>query len=170
MVKDLAGLLTAHGAVKYGDFVLASGAKSRYYIDLKSVLTRPEVLSRIGSAIAALAPFDVVAGVAVGGIPLAVAVSLSSGRPFAIIRKEEKGHGRSGLVIGDVAGKRTLLVEDVTTSGGSVLFGIRALREAGALVDTVVTVVDREQGAGSALEREGVTLVPLVKARDLVDR
>ena len=170
MVTELASLLVEHGAVKYGDFVLASGAKSRYYIDIKSVLTKPEVLSRIGSGIAALAPFDVVAGVAVGGIPLAVAASLASGRPYAIIRKGEKGHGRAGLVIGDVKGKQTLLVEDVTTSGDSVLFGIRVLREAGAQVDTVVTVVDREQGAGEALEKEQVTLLPMVRARDLVDR
>jgi orotate phosphoribosyltransferase len=170
MVSDLASLLAEHGAVKYGDFVLASGERSRYYIDIKSVLTQPEVLSRIGSGIAALAPFDVVAGVAVGGIPLAVAASLASGKPYAIIRKEEKGHGRAGLVIGDVRGKRTLLVEDVTTSGGSILFGIRILREAGALVDMVVTVVDREQGAGAVLAKERVTLVAMARARDLVDR
>jgi len=170
MVTDLAALLTAHGAVKYGDFTLASGVKSPYYIDIKSVLTQPEVLSRIGSGIAAMATFDVVAGVAVGAVPLAVAVSLASGRPYAIIRKGEKGHGQAGLVTGDVRGKRTLLVEDVTTSGGSVLFGIRTLREAGARVDTVVTVVDREQGAGAALAEVQVDLVPLVRARDLVER
>jgi orotate phosphoribosyltransferase len=170
MVTDLTALLAAHGVVQYGDFTLASGAKSQYYIDIKSVLTQPEVLSRIGASIAAVAPFDVVAGVAVGGVPLAVAVSLESGRPYAIIRKGEKGHGQAGLVIGDVRARRTLLVEDVTTSGGSVLFGIRTLREAGALVDTVVTVVDREQGAGAALSKVNVDLVPLVRARDLVER
>ncbi|MDD1634216.1 MAG: orotate phosphoribosyltransferase [Methanomicrobiales archaeon] len=169
MVNDLAALLASHGAVKYGDFTLASGAKSRYYIDVKTVLTRPGVLSRIGAAITEMATFDVVAGVAVGGIPLAVAVALESHKPYAIIRKGEKGHGQAGVIVGDVSGKRTLLVEDVTTSGGSVLFGIRALREAGARVDTVVTVVDREQGAGGALAAERVDLVPLVRARDLVD-
>jgi orotate phosphoribosyltransferase len=170
MVTELAALLVARGAVKYGDFVLASGERSRYYIDIKSVLTQPDVLSRIGSGIAAMAPFEVVAGVAVGGIPLAVAASLASHKPYAIIRKDEKGHGWAGLVIGQVEGRRTLLVEDVTTSGGSVLFGIRTLREAGALVDTVVTVVDREQGAGAILAKERVTLVPMARARDLVDR
>ncbi|MDD1651811.1 MAG: orotate phosphoribosyltransferase [Methanomicrobiales archaeon] len=168
MVNELASLLVSHGAVRYGDFTLASGAKSSYYIDVKTVLTRPEVLSRIGAAIAGKARFDVVAGVAVGGIPLAVAVALESGKPYAIIRKGEKGHGQAGLIVGDVAGKQALLVEDVTTSGGSVLSGIRALREGGARVDTVVTVVDRDQGAGEALAAERVELVPLVRARDLV--
>jgi orotate phosphoribosyltransferase len=168
MVNELADLLISHGAVKYGDFTLASGAKSRYYIDVKTVLTRPEVLSRIGAAIAAKARFDVVAGVAVGGVPLAVAVALSSGKPYAIIRKGEKGHGQAGLIVGEVAGKHTLLVEDVTTSGGSVLFGVKALREAGARVETVVTVVDREQGAGGVLAAVQVDLVPLVRAGDLV--
>ncbi len=109
-----------------------------------------------------------VAGVAVGGVPIAVAVSLAAGKPYAIVRREEKGHGTGGKIIGEVAGLSILLVEDVTTSGGSVLSAVRMLRGAGALVDTVITVVDREEGAKGSLAAEGVNLIPLVTLKELL--
>lgn len=168
MVNRVAELLREHGAVEYGDFVLASGARSPYYINVKSALTSPEVLIAIGEEISSLEPFDAVAGVAVGGIPIAVAVSIVSRKPYAIVRESEKGHGKSGRVIGDIAGKTVLLVEDVTTSGGSVLAGVEALRAAGGVVRTVVTIVDRQAGAGRRLEQAGVRLLALSTAAELV--
>lgn len=168
MVTRIVRLLDEHGAVEYGDFLLASGARSTYYLDIKKVMTQPDALREIGAAIAARYAFEVVAGVAVGGVPLAVSVSLASGKPFAIVRSQEKGHGKSGRIIGHVQGRRVLLVEDVTTSGGSALSGVQALRDAGAYIDTVVTVVDREAGAASLLEKSGVTFDALVKASELV--
>ncbi|QYZ80279.1 orotate phosphoribosyltransferase [Methanofollis formosanus] len=169
MVKEVAALLKAHGAVQFGDFVLASGAKSSYYLDIKSAITDPILLRAIGEAFAGQFTFDVVAGVAVGAVPLAVATSFASGKPYAIIRKEEKSHGKSGLIIGDVEGKTVLLVEDVTTSGGSALFGVRALREAGAKVVAVAVVVDRESGASETFAGEGVALVPLTTVSEIMD-
>ncbi len=168
MVSRIAAILKEHGAVEYGDFILASGARSSYYLDVKSAITSPVVLAAIGDEIARMESFDVVAGVAVGGVPLAVAVSLASGKPYAIIRSSEKTHGKSGRIIGSVTGKAVLLVEDVTTSGRSVRTGIDALREAGAIVRTVVTVVDREAGAGENLARVGVELKALSTARELI--
>lgn len=168
MVNLIARLLKENGAVEYGDFTLASGAKSTYYLDVKSALANPLVLKAVGEEIAGKTSFDVVAGVAVGGVPLAVATSLASGKPYAIIRTGEKTHGKSGRIIGKVAGTRVLLVEDVTTSGGSVLRGIEALRAAGAIVNTVVTVVDREAGADDALAKEGVHLLALSRASEIV--
>jgi orotate phosphoribosyltransferase len=170
MVNLIAELLKEHGAVEYGDFVLSSGARSSYYIDVKSALTSPVVLEAVGIEISRTETFDVVAGVAIGGIPLAVAVSLASKKPYAVIRNVEKEHGKSGRIIGDVGGKTVLLVEDVTTSGGSVLAGIVALREAGATVRKVIAVVDRQAGASEKLEQAGVRLQALSTARDLVDR
>jgi orotate phosphoribosyltransferase len=168
MVNRIAELLREHGAVEYGDFVLASGARSPYYIDVKSAITSPDVLVAIGEEISRLEPFDVVAGVAVGGIPLAVSVSIASGKPYAIVRESEKAHGKSGRVIGNVTGRAVLLVEDVTTSGGSVLAGVEALRAAGGVVRTVVTIVDRQAGAGGRLEQAGVRLRALSTAEELV--
>jgi orotate phosphoribosyltransferase len=168
MVNEIVQLLNRYGALEFGDFVLASGEKSTYYLDIKKVVTRPEALERIAALISRTHDFEVVAGVAVGGVPLAVAVSLASGKPFAIVRNQEKGHGKHGMIIGDVERKRVLLVEDVTTSGSSALMGIRALREAGGIVDCVVTVVDREAGAERNLEREGVRLEALAKASEIL--
>jgi orotate phosphoribosyltransferase len=170
MVKTIADLLKEHRAIEYGDFTLASGAKSRYYIDIKSAVTDPELLSALAATIAGRFEYDVIAGVAVGGVPLAVAASLASHKPYAIIRTTEKGHGKKDIIIGDVMEKDVLLVEDVTTSGGSALYGITALRAAGARADRVVTIVDREQGAGSMLKEQGVKLIPLVSVSEILKK
>ena len=169
MVNEIAEILIKYGAIEFGEFTLASGAKSNYYIDIKTASTNPHLLSAIGSSIADKFDFDVVAGVAVGAVPIAVSASLSSGKPYCIIRKEEKEHGKSGNIIGDVTGRDVLLVEDVTTSGGSVLYGINALRNAGAIINRVVTVVDREQGASNKLKDLGVILYPLVRTSEIMN-
>ena len=166
--KPLADLLVQYKAIEFGDFTLASGAKSSFYIDVKTASTHPDFLSAIAANVARDQMFDVVAGVAVGGVPLAVATALAAGKPYAIIRSSGKDHGKKDLIIGQVAGKHVLLVEDVTTSGGSALYGIETLRAAGAIVDRVVTVVDREQGAQAMLLEHGVRLLPLVKVSELV--
>jgi len=169
MVKNaLAEMLIQYKAIEFGDFTLASGAKSPYYIDVKTAVTRPDLLSAVAETIAASEVFDVVAGVAVGGVPLCVATSLAKKKPYAIIRASEKSHGKKDVIIGDVKGKDVLMVEDVTTSGGSALYGINALRAAGARADRVVTVVDREQGAEAMLQAQGVRLIPLVRLRELL--
>jgi len=169
MVNPIATLLLESGAIEFGDFVLASGARSSYYIDIKAATTNPTILAAIGKTIAEGWDFDMVAGVAVGAVPIAVAVSLASGRPYAIVRKEEKDHGEAGTIVGDVNGRNVLLVEDVTTSGGSALYGLAALRAAGAEVDRVVTVVDREAGAHEALAEKGASLFALVRVSELLN-
>lgn len=166
----LAEMLVRFKAIEFGDFTLASGAKSTYYVDVKTAVTRPELLSVVATAVASSHEFDVVAGVAVGGVPLCVATAIEKKKPYAIIRAAEKDHGKKSLVIGDVKDKNVLLVEDVTTSGGSALYGINVLRAAGARADRVVTVVDREQGAGALLAAHGVTILPLVRISDLLNR
>ncbi len=167
-MNALADLLIRHKAIEFGDFTLSSGAKSRYYVDVKTAVTHPEFLSAIAHEIAERYEFDVVAGVAVGGVPLAVATALAAKKPFAIIRSEEKDHGKKNLIIGEVKEKVVLLVEDVTTSGGSALYGISVLRDAGAHADRVVTVVDREQGAAAALKEHAIDLFPLVKVSEIL--
>jgi orotate phosphoribosyltransferase len=169
MVKNnLADMLITYKAIEFGDFTLASGAKSPYYIDVKTAVTYPDLLSAVASFVAGSQEFDIIAGVAVGGVPLAVAVALAAKKPYAIIRSAEKGHGKKEMIIGHVKGKRVLLIEDVTTSGGSALYGINILRTAGATIDRVVTVVDREQGAAAMLKDQAIELVPLVKVSELL--
>ncbi|MFA6225223.1 MAG: orotate phosphoribosyltransferase [Methanoregula sp.] len=168
MVTPIAALLIHYKAIETGDFTLASGAKSTYYIDVKTAVTHPNLLNAIARIVAESHGFDVVAGVAVGGVPLAVATALVSKKPYAIIRAAEKSHGKKERIIGNVRNKRVLLIEDVTTSGGSALYGIETLRAAGAQADRVVTVVDREQGAEALLSQQGVEFLPLVRVSELL--
>lgn len=168
VMPALQDLLVRYKAIEFGDFTLAFGAKSSYYIDVKSAVTHPDLLAAIADLVVQDYSFEVIAGVAVGGVPLAVAVSLAAKKPYAIIRSSEKGHGKKDPVIGDVRGRNVLLIEDVTTSGGSALYGIETLRAAGARADRVVTVVDREQGAGQHLKEHGVAIFPLVSVSELL--
>ena len=130
MENPVLDLLIQYKAVEFGDFTLASGVKSKYYIDVKTAIMQPALLGEIAKEVA----------------------------------------GKSQMVIGDVAGKHVLLIEDVTTSGGSSKYGIDELRKAGAIVDSVVVVVDRDSGAEALLAAEGVTLHPLVRASELLNR
>jgi orotate phosphoribosyltransferase len=169
VATTLREMLIAADAIRFGDFTLASGKKSTVYIDIKKAITNPAILKTIASEVLSQNPqFDAVAGVAVGGVPLAVSISLAADKPYVIIRKEQKGHGLASLIIGDVSGKRILLVEDVTTSGGSAVFGIEQLRSAGAIVTDVFTVVDRNEGAEKTLRDMNITLTPLVRMQDLI--
>jgi orotate phosphoribosyltransferase len=167
-VNAIAALLKQYKAIETGDFTLASGAKSTYYIDVKTAVTHPDLLRAIAKIIARSYEFDVVAGVAVGGIPLAVATALAAKKPYAIIRAAEKKHGKKEMIIGNVRNMRVLLIEDVTTSGGSALYGIEMLRTSGADADRVVTIVDREQGAEALLSKQGIEFLPLVKVSELL--
>ena len=167
MVNPIATLLRESGAIEVGDFLLASGARSSYYIDIKAATTNPTVLAAIGKTIAE-GWVRWWPGWRSAPCPIAVAVSLASGRPCDH-QKKEKDHGKAGTIIGDVDGRDVLLVEDVTTSGGSALYGLEALRAAGAHVDRVVTVVDREAGAGEALAKKGASLSALVRVSELLN-
>ncbi|MEZ5336315.1 MAG: orotate phosphoribosyltransferase [Methanolobus sp.] len=164
--------LKACGAVKFGDFTLASGKKSTYYIDIKKASTDPatlKVIAKEAGAVIKGLEIDAVGGVVLGGVPLATAVSIETELPLVLIRKSEKDYGTGGRFVGDFAeGSRILLLEDVTTSGGSVMDAIKAIREAGAVVDSVITVVDRESGAEKSLADMDVKLIPLVRASDLI--
>ncbi|HJK01473.1 MAG TPA: orotate phosphoribosyltransferase [Methanocorpusculum sp.] len=169
MKNPVLNLLIQYKAVEFGDFTLASGAKSTYYIDVKTAIMQPALLGEIAREVAEHYHFDMIAGVAIGGVPLAVATSLASGKSCAIIRAAAKDHGKNQMIIGDVARKHVLLIEDVTTSGRSSKYGIDELRKAGAVVNAVVTVVDRENGAEELLKEIGVTLHPLVRATELLN-
>ena len=170
MVKmSLKEQLIACDAIRFGDFILASGRKSSVYIDIKKAITDPVILTSIADEVMKKdLDWDMAAGVAVGGVPLAVSVSLRSQKPYVIIRKEQKEHGLSGLIIGDVSGKKILLIEDVTTSGGSALFGIKQIRDAGGIIDSIISVVDRKEGADEAFREAGIRLIPLVTMDDLL--
>lgn len=171
MKKELIEALIGVGAVKYGTFTLASGKESNYYIDIKKAITDPKLLMLITRKIIHITSspnrFDAVAGVEIGGVPLATAVSLEFDIPMVIVRKQVKEYGVKELFIGEVDGKKILLVEDVTTTGGSAIEGIEKIRAGGGMVDTVVTIVDRNEGARKNLKDIDVNLISLVDDCDL---
>lgn len=164
--------LVACGALRFGEFQLTSGRTSRYYVDVKQATSRPALLRRIARSLAdRLGDAELVAGVELGAVPLLVAVSLEAGVPFAVLRKGERAHGTGrGIEGADVTNRRVLVLEDVTTSGGSVAEAVERLRAEGATVEHVETVVDRGEGAAQRLEELGVRLGALVSSQDLLAR
>jgi orotate phosphoribosyltransferase len=157
------------GAVQFGSFTLTSGQPSDVYVDVKRATTDPGRLGRIANRLADRAgDAERFAGMELGAVPLVVALSLVAQLPYAIVRKAARTHGTGKRVEGDIpAGARVLVIEDVTTTGGSVVETVGLLREAGATVDRVVCVVDRGQGATERLAAIGVKLEPLVTLAEL---
>lgn len=170
--KELVQSLKGCGAIQFGHFVLTSGAVSDYYIDIKKASTNPEVLKKIAEALAEYTDgYDVIAGMELGAVPIIVALSLETGIPYVIVRKEKREHGTSKQIEGlDVKGKKALIIEDVTTSGGSVVKTIQILRENQALVDKVVVVVDRKSGAEEKLHNADVNFIPLLSVSDILKK
>jgi len=162
------------GALQFGDFTLASGAKSSYYIDIKKASTDPKVLYLISQLMAErmqtdnIRP-DRIAGVVLGSVPLAAALSMATGIPYVMVRKEKKDHGTQKLIEGDLLpGESVLVVEDVVTTAGSSMKAVETLRENGANVISLISVIDRESGGRENLAGMGVELFALVKGSELV--
>jgi len=173
-MNEMVKALEKCGALQFGEFTLASGAKSNYYIDIKKASTDPKVLYLISQLMADKVQasgkrYDRIAGVVLGSIPLAAALSMAVGIPYVMVRKEKKDHGTSKMIEGDIKkGDKVLVVEDVITSAGSSIAAIGTLREAGASVEDIISVIDREAGGEGALKDINVTLTSLVKASDLL--
>ena len=158
-----------------GDFVLRSGRRSRYYLDKYRFETEPSLLRELGERIAAraveAAPAAVrLAGPELGAVALTAAASLASGLPFLIVRNEGKEYGTARRVEGNyTSGEEVCLVEDVITSGGAAVTAVEALRAEGLECRTAVCVVDREEGGAAALAGHEVRLVPIFRAREVLE-
>jgi orotate phosphoribosyltransferase len=147
-----------------GTFVLRSGATSHEYFDKYRFESDPRLLREIAEAMAGLLPAgaDALAGLELGGVPLATVLSQVTGLPAGFVRKQAKPYGTRRLAEGfDVAGYRLVVVEDVVTSGGAVVESCQALRAEGAEVAVAVCVIDREAGGPANLAEIGVQLRPL---------
>jgi orotate phosphoribosyltransferase len=166
-------------AVSFGDFTLASGRKSGYYIDARVVTLHHEGAYLIARAIldflsAGGIEADAVGGMAIGADPIAGAVAALSHReavPLSgfIVRKESKGHGTGRRIEGGLAsGSRVVVVDDVITTGGSTLAAIRAVEEIGCKVAAVICVIDREEGGAQTLKE--YRFHPLFRVSELIDR
>ena len=164
-------------AVFHGDFTLTSGKKATYYVDLRKVSLDHRVAPLIGEVmlplIDAIPNVDAVGGLTMGADPIATAVlhqGAARGRNYDafVVRKEPKDHGRGRQVEGpDVAGKRVVVLEDTSTTGGSPLAAIAALEKAGATIVGVCVVVDRNTGAKERIEEAGYPYFAALGLADL---
>jgi len=164
MLKDV--LLNSE-AIKIGDFVLTSGKRSSYYVDIKEAATDPEVLKAISVEISKNITAKKVAGMELGAVPLVVSVSLLRNIPYVILRKE-RSHGTKKLTVGKIGvGEEIDMIEDVVTTGNSLLKAINIVRDNGGVVRRAVCVVDRMDGGSELMRENGVDLIPLLKISDL---
>ncbi|RLF88700.1 orotate phosphoribosyltransferase [Thermococci archaeon] len=173
MKGELIKMIIEEECIKFGHFILTSGKESNYYIDIKKLITNPKALKIIARLIAEKAKelglqYEKIAGPELGAVPIATALALETEKPLLIVRKKKKEHGTGKQIEGEVKpGDKVLLVEDVTTTGGSVLRAAKVLKENGAEVVGIFVVVDREEGAMENISKEGYKLYPLVVVSEL---
>jgi orotate phosphoribosyltransferase len=170
MSTELAARIHARAHLT-GSFTLRSGATSTEYFDKYRFEADPGLLREIAEALAPSVPDDaeMLAGLELGGVPIATVLSQVTGLPTLFVRKEAKTYGTCNLAEGggDLTGRRLCVVEDVITSGGQVVTSCRQLRDLGAQIVGVLCVIDREAGGGAALAAEGLDLRALFTADDL---
>jgi len=153
-----------------GRFVLRSGAVSSEYFDKYRFESDPVLLREIAAALVPLVPADTdgLAGLELGGVPIATMLSQLTGLPAYFVRKEAKTYGTCQLAEGgDIAGRRLTVVEDVVTSGGQVVTSCGDLRAGGAVVEHALCVIDREAGGPDGLTQAGVSLRALFTMTEL---
>jgi orotate phosphoribosyltransferase len=160
-----------------GTFKLASGLTSNYYLDMKPTMFSPEGAALIAEIVldelSKHKGVDAIGGLELGAVPVIAAVCAQSWPDHPIdgfiVRKEKKGHGTDKKIDGNFrANSNVILLEDVTTKGGSVMQAVQAVRAQGASVTKIITIVDRLQGAAETLQKEGIDLIPIFTTRELL--
>jgi len=165
-VKEFTTFLYQKGIIKFGDFTLASGKKSSYYVDLRLVPSYPhefrkmvkylenEITQDIG-----LEKFDSIVSVPTGGLIIASALAIETVKPLIYVRSKPKDYGTSKSVEGKIHDEmNVVMIDDVATTGGSVVNAIKSLKEANVSINDAYVIVNRMEGANEALKELGVKM------------
>jgi orotate phosphoribosyltransferase len=170
MTKEQLAKRISDLALLRGEFTLRSGRKSNYYLDKYRFETQPDVLKALGKMLAERVTPDIdrLAGPELGAVALAAAAAMESGKPFVLVRNRKKDYGTSKQIEGVLnKGERVLIIEDVLTTGGQVLESVASLREMGAVVERIVAIIDRMEGARENIEGAGLKFEALFTTKDL---
>ena len=165
-VKEFATFLHQKGIIKFGDFTLASGKKSSYYVDLRLVPSYPhqfrtmiKYLQNNITESVGLSSFDSLVSVPTGGLVIASALAIETIKPLIYVRSKPKDYGTSKSVEGQIQeGMKVVMIDDVATTGGSVVNAIKSLKEANITIEDAYVIVNRMEGADEALKELGVKL------------
>jgi orotate phosphoribosyltransferase len=172
-IPELVLSLYGVGAIKFGKFRLTSGLESPIYIDLRVAISHPSIYKQLVNAMVNLLnnrDVDLIAGIETASIPWASMIAYELGKGLVYVRKEAKEHGTSRLVEGDLKpGARVIVIDDVVTTGSSIVRAIRILREQGGSVIGAAAFVDREQGGLEVIRREGVDAVALLSITSILN-
>jgi uridine monophosphate synthetase len=172
-LSKLADELLKAGCIKFGEFTLKSGLKSPIYIDLRYIISFPNLLKQIGDAYLPLLKglqFNRIAGLPYAAIPIATAVSLAGDYPMIYPRKEVKTYGTKAEIEGEYhAGETVVVIDDLATTGGSKFEAIEKLTGVELVVKDVVVLVDRQSGAKESLDQAGYNLHAVLTITQLLD-
>ena len=174
-VKEFAIFLHQNDIIKFGDFTLASGKKSSYYIDLRLVASFPHIfrkmtknLQKLVSEKTGLDNFDSLVAVPTGGLVIGSALAIETVKPLIYVRDKPKDYGTTKSIEGKIfSGMKVVLIDDVITTGNSVINAIKQLKDAGLSISDVYVIINRLEGANNTLELEEVNLYQLTDVLEI---
>ena len=174
-VKEFAIFLHQNDIIKFGDFTLASGKKSSYYIDLRLVASFPHIfrkmiknLQKLVSEKTGLDNFDSLVSVPTGGLVIGSALAIETVKPLIYVRDKPKDYGTTKSIEGKIfSGMKVALIDDVITTGNSVINGIKQLKDAGLSISDVYVIINRLEGANNALKLEEANLYQLTDVLEI---